>query len=92
MRHGLCKNLGFSKEDRTENIRRVAEMSKLFADMGVISLSSFISPFRADRTAARRIHEEVRVQCFYNLANCFLVFEALFLSVVYKIVKFCLND
>jgi len=58
VRHGLCKNLGFSKHERSENIRRVAEVSKLFADMGVISLASFISPYRHDRDEARRIHEE----------------------------------
>ncbi|KAI6234592.1 Bifunctional 3'-phosphoadenosine 5'-phosphosulfate synthase [Aphelenchoides fujianensis] len=58
VRHGLCKNLGFSQEERTENIRRVAEVSKLFADMGVITLASFISPFRRDREEARRVHEK----------------------------------
>jgi len=57
VRHGLCKNLGFKNEERSENIRRVAEVSKLFADMGVITLASFISPFRSDREEARRIHE-----------------------------------
>ncbi|GMT11293.1 hypothetical protein PFISCL1PPCAC_2590, partial [Pristionchus fissidentatus] len=57
VRHGLCKNLGFSKEDRCENIRRVAEISKLFADSGMVTLSSFISPFKADRDAAREIHK-----------------------------------
>ncbi|VDM53142.1 unnamed protein product [Angiostrongylus costaricensis] len=57
VRHGLCKNLGFSKEDRSENIRRVAEVSKLFADQGLVCLSSFISPFLVDRNEARRIHE-----------------------------------
>ncbi|GMT24136.1 hypothetical protein PFISCL1PPCAC_15433, partial [Pristionchus fissidentatus] len=57
VRHGLCQNLGFSKEDRTENIRRVAEVSKLFADAGMVTLSSFISPFRCDRDSAREIHK-----------------------------------
>ncbi|VDO25979.1 unnamed protein product, partial [Haemonchus placei] len=60
VRHGLCKNLGFSKEERSENIRRVAEVSKLFADQGLVCLASFISPFRVDREEARRIHEKVR--------------------------------
>ena len=46
MRTGLNKNLGFSEEDRTENIRRVAEVGKLFADSGVIALCSFVSPFK----------------------------------------------
>lgn len=59
MRHGLCKNLGFKEEDRSENIRRVAEVSKLFADMGIITLTSFISPFRMNREEARKIHEMV---------------------------------
>ena len=45
MRHGLNKNLGFSDKDREENIRRVAEVAKLFADSGVITLCSFVSPF-----------------------------------------------
>ena len=53
IRHGLNSNLGFSPEDRTENIRRIGEVSKLFADAGMIVLSSFISPYRADRDAIR---------------------------------------
>ncbi|PIO52985.1 adenylyl-sulfate kinase, partial [Teladorsagia circumcincta] len=57
VRHSLCKNLGFSKEERSENIRRVAEVSKLFADQGLVCLASFISPFRVDREEARKIHE-----------------------------------
>ncbi|MCG3128474.1 MAG: putative adenylyl-sulfate kinase [Phycisphaerae bacterium] len=58
IRHGLNKNLGFSPEDRTENIRRIGEVAKLFADTGVITLTSFISPYRADRDLVRKIHEE----------------------------------
>jgi adenylylsulfate kinase len=46
VRHGLCSNLGFSKEDRSENIRRIGEMAKLFIDAGVIALTAFISPSR----------------------------------------------
>lgn len=53
VRHGLNSNLGFSAEDRTENIRRIGEVSKLFADAGIITLVSFISPYRADRNAVR---------------------------------------
>ena len=53
VRHGLNKNLGFSPEDRTENIRRIGEVSKLFTEAGVIVFSSFISPYRADRDAVR---------------------------------------
>lgn len=58
IRHGLNKNLGFSAEDRAENIRRIGEVSKLFADAGIISLTSFISPYRADRDAARALHDK----------------------------------
>jgi adenylylsulfate kinase len=53
IRHGLNKNLGFSPEDRTENIRRIGEVSKLFIDAGVMALTAFISPYRADRDIAR---------------------------------------
>lgn len=53
IRHGLNKNLGFTEADRTENIRRIGEVSKLFADTGVITLVSFISPYRADRDRVR---------------------------------------
>src|SRR5262245_29593377 len=55
IRHGLNKNLGFSPADRTENIRRIGEVAKLFTDAGVIVMSSFISPYRADRDAVRAI-------------------------------------
>jgi adenylylsulfate kinase len=58
VRHGLNKNLGFSAEDREENIRRIGEVAKLFAETGVITLTSFISPYRKDRDQARKIHEE----------------------------------
>ncbi|GFX27914.1 bifunctional 3'-phosphoadenosine 5'-phosphosulfate synthase [Trichonephila clavipes] len=69
VRHGLNKNLGFSPEDREENIRRVAEVAKLFADSGVVALSSFISPFAKDRNQARQIHEEAGLtflECFVD--------------------------
>ena len=55
VRHGLCSNLGFSDVDRAENIRRVGEMTKLFLEAGVISLTAFISPFRADRERVRSL-------------------------------------
>lgn len=55
VRHGLCIDLGFSKEDRVENIRRIGEMVNLFVDAGIISLSAFISPYRKDRDRARKI-------------------------------------
>ncbi len=53
IRHGLNKNLGFSPEDREENIRRIGEVAKLFADAGLIAMTAFISPYRADRQKAR---------------------------------------
>ncbi len=58
IRLGINKNLGFSAEDRTENIRRIGEIAKLFVDSGVIALSSFISPYRADRDQVRALHLE----------------------------------
>ncbi len=57
IRHGLNKNLGFTPEDRNENIRRIGEVAKLFADCGVLTCTSFISPYRADRDQARKLHE-----------------------------------
>ena len=70
VRLGINKNLGFSAEDRTENIRRVGEVAKLFADVGVICLSSFISPYRVDRESVRETHVragldfiEVYIEC-----------------------------
>ncbi|XP_040358007.1 bifunctional 3'-phosphoadenosine 5'-phosphosulfate synthase isoform X2 [Ixodes scapularis] len=69
IRHGLNKNLGFSSQDREENIRRVAEVAKLFADSGVVCLTSFISPYAKDRTMAREIHEQaglVFIECFVD--------------------------
>ncbi|XKE47237.1 adenylyl-sulfate kinase [Halomonas organivorans] len=58
LRHGLCKDLGMSEADRTENIRRVGEVARLFAEAGIIVITAFISPFRADREAARRLFDE----------------------------------
>ena len=58
VRHGLNRDLGFSPEDRTENIRRIAEVAKLMTDSGLIVLTSFISPYRADRDAARGIFSD----------------------------------
>ncbi len=58
VRHGLCRDLGFTETDRVENMRRIAETAKLFVDAGLIVLVSFISPFRADRTAARKLFDE----------------------------------
>ncbi|MES9940618.1 MAG: adenylyl-sulfate kinase [Candidatus Thiodiazotropha sp. 6PLUC2] len=58
VRHGLCNDLGFTIEDRTENIRRIGEMAKLFVDAGVIALTAFISPIREDREKVRGLFEE----------------------------------
>ncbi len=58
IRRGLNKNLGFSAEDRAENIRRIGEVCKLFSDAGVVTLSSFISPYKADRDQCRALHQE----------------------------------
>jgi adenylyl-sulfate kinase len=57
LRHGLNGNLGFSPEDRTENVRRTAEVAALMADAGVTALVSLVSPYRADRAAARAAHD-----------------------------------
>ncbi len=58
IRFGLNKNLGFSPEDRSENIRRIGEVAKLFADAGVITLTAFISPYRFDRNMVRQLLRE----------------------------------
>jgi adenylylsulfate kinase len=58
IRHGLNKNLGFSATDREENIRRIGEVAKLFADCGVLTMTSFISPYRGDRDKVRALHVE----------------------------------
>ncbi|TPX49154.1 adenylyl-sulfate kinase [Synchytrium endobioticum] len=58
IRFGLNKDLGFSPEDRVENIRRIGEVAKLFADSACITLTSSISPYRADRDLARKLHEQ----------------------------------
>lgn len=73
LRYGINKNLGFSSEDRKENIRRIAEVGKLFVDAGVVVLAAAISPFETDRKAARDLFEtgefiEVYVKC--SIAEC----------------------
>ncbi len=72
VRMGINKNLGFSAEDRAENIRRIGEVSKLFADSGVIVLSSFVSPYRADRDTARQLHEEAGMDFIEVFVDCSL--------------------
>src|SRR5688572_17959978 len=56
VRHGLNKDLGFSPADRTENIRRIGEVAKLFTDAGAITITAFISPYRADRDQVRALN------------------------------------
>ena len=73
VRHGLCKDLGFSDSDREENIRRVGEVSKLFLDAGVIVLTAFVSPFRSDRERARELvnkNDFLEIYCAANLDVC----------------------
>jgi bifunctional enzyme CysN/CysC len=70
LRHGLNANLGFSAEDRSENIRRAAEVACLFADAGYIAIVSLISPYHADRRRAREIAEEERLRFFEVYVDC----------------------
>ncbi|MFT6419505.1 MAG: adenylylsulfate kinase [Porticoccus sp.] len=70
VRLGINKNLGFSAADRTENIRRIGEIAKLFADAGIISLSSFISPYRADRDAVRQLHKAAGLDFIEVFVDC----------------------
>ena len=72
IRLGINKNLGFSAEDRAENIRRVGEVSKLFVDGGVIVLSSFISPYLVDRQIVRELHEADNMPFFEVFVDCSL--------------------
>ncbi|NIT59861.1 MAG: adenylyl-sulfate kinase, partial [Aliifodinibius sp.] len=58
IRHGLNKDLGFSPEDREENIRRIGEVAKLFVDAGSVVMTAFISPYRADRDKVRNLMKE----------------------------------
>jgi len=64
VRHGLCSDLGFTQEDRTENIRRIGEMCKLFVDAGVIALTAFISPLRSDRAMVRKLLQKDFIEIF----------------------------
>lgn len=70
VRLGINKDLGFSKEDRRENIRRVGEIAKLFGDAGTISLSSFISPYKSDRDEVRRLHETKNLKFVEVFVDC----------------------
>jgi adenylylsulfate kinase len=73
VRHGLCADLGFSADDRQENIRRIGEMSKLFIEAGVIALTAFISPFQSDRDRVRKLvkdDEFIEIYCKASLDVC----------------------
>jgi adenylylsulfate kinase len=70
VRFGLNKNLGFSAEDRAENIRRIGEVAKLFSDAGMITIASFISPYRRDRDLVRKLHEEAKLAFLEVYVEC----------------------
>ena len=72
VRHGLNYNLGFSPDDRTENIRRIGEVAKLFTGAAIVNLTAFISPYRADRLVARELQPEtfIEVHCDASLEVC----------------------
>jgi adenylylsulfate kinase len=73
VRHGLCGDLGFSSIDRVENIRRIGEMAKLFMEAGIIVLTAFISPYRADRERVRNMVKEgdfIEVYCNTSIEVC----------------------
>ncbi len=73
IRHGLNKDLGFSPEDRKENIRRISEVANLFADAGLITMTAFISPYRVDRNFCRELTEDgrfIEIYCKASLETC----------------------
>ncbi len=73
VRHGLCSDLGFSDKDRKENIRRISEIAKLMLEAGIITLTAFISPFKAERAMARSLmpHGDfIEIHCFCPLTVC----------------------
>ena len=72
IRFGINKNLGFSAEDRAENIRRIGEIAKLFVDSSLIVLSSFISPYWKDREQVRKLHEEAGFEFVEVFVDCSL--------------------
>ncbi len=72
VRLGINKNLGFSEQDRKENIRRIGEVAKLFGDAGVISLSSFISPYKIDRDEVRQLHDQAGLEFIEVFVDCSL--------------------
>jgi adenylylsulfate kinase len=70
VRLGINKNLGFSEQDRKENIRRIGEVAKLFGDAGLISLSSFISPYKIDRDEVRQLHDQAGLDFIEVFVDC----------------------
>ena len=72
VRLGINKNLGFSEQDRKENIRRIGEIAKLFGDAGTIALSSFISPYKEDRDEVRRLHQSANLSFVEVFVDCSL--------------------
>ena len=73
VRHGLCSDLAFSDKDRVENIRRIGEVAKLMIESGIITLTAFISPFRSDRSVARKLvpHGDfIEIYCQCTLEKC----------------------
>ncbi len=74
IRHGICSDLGFSREDRRENLRRIAEVCKLFVDAGIVVLTAFVSPYREDRKYIKDIigndqFFEIYVKCSVNVCE-----------------------
>ena len=72
VRLGINKNLGFSEADRKENIRRIGEVAKLFGDAGLLSLSSFISPYKGDRDEVRELHKQAGLKFIEVFVDCSL--------------------
>ena len=72
IRHGLCKDLGFSDKDREENIRRIGEVANLFMNAGIVTLTAFVSPFRSDREKVRNIigRDFIEIFCAADLDTC----------------------
>ena len=73
IRHGLCKDLGFSDSDREENIRRIGEVANLFMNAGIVAITAFVSPFKADREKVRSIignNDFIEIYCSANLSVC----------------------
>ena len=73
IRHGLCKDLGFSDSDREENIRRIGEVANLFMNAGIVAITAFVSPFKADRDKVRSIignSDFIEIYCAANLSVC----------------------